>query len=79
VLPGLHRYDEAANAAARRRGRVWLAAAAAVGVAALQYAGVRLDFLAIGIAVVGMVLTAVSVPRLLPPGTLRFRRGLPTW
>jgi MFS family permease len=78
VLPGLHRYDEAANAAGRRRGRVWLAAAAAVGVAALQYAGVRLDFLAIGIAVVGVVLTAISVPRLLPQGTLRFRRGLPT-
>jgi MFS family permease len=79
VLPGLHRYDGAADIVnARRRGRAWLAAAAAAGVAALQFAGVRLDMLAVFVGLAGFVLVAASVPRLLPPGTLRFGRGLPT-
>ena len=51
---------------------------AGVGVGALQYAGQRLDTIAIGIAVAGLVALAVGLRPLLPAGTARLRRGLPT-
>jgi hypothetical protein len=44
----------------------------------LQYAGTRSDLLVAGLVVVGLALVVPSVPRLLPAGTLRLRRGLPT-
>ncbi len=61
-----------------RRGRKRLALAVAVGMGLLQVAGMRADVVAIGLAVVALVLLVPSVPRLLPRGTLRFGRGLPT-
>ncbi|MGB9376241.1 MAG: MFS transporter [Mycobacteriales bacterium] len=59
------------------RSRVLLAVAAALGVAALQYAGQDVRWLSIAPAVAGVVLLVVALPRLLPTGTLRLRRGLP--
>ena len=50
----------------------------AVGVACLQYAGQRLDRVGLFFAVAGLALVAPTVRRLLPAGTLRFARGLPT-
>ncbi len=61
-----------------RVGRKRAALMVAAGVACLQYAGQRLDLLGAGIAAVGFVLLVPSLHRLLPRGTLRFARGLPT-
>jgi MFS family permease len=62
----------------RRRGRKRLALAAALGAVLLQYAGQRLDWSSLALLVVAALLLAASVPRLMPAGTLRVRRGLPT-
>jgi MFS family permease len=88
VLPRLGRFEGASavdmpagapgrtrSAGARRRG---LALAAAAGAAVLQYAGQHLVWSSVLVAVAGLALLAPSVPRLLPPGSLRFARGLPT-
>ncbi|HSK26884.1 MAG TPA: MFS transporter [Jiangellales bacterium] len=61
-----------------RRGRLRLALAAAAGMGLLQYAGQRRDLVAVGLLVVALSLVVPTVPRLLPRGTLRFARGLPT-
>lgn len=57
--------------------RVLLAVAAAAGVALLQYSGQDLRWLSLAPAAGGAVLLALALPRLLPRGTLRLRRGLP--
>lgn len=66
----------------RRPGRVRLALAVAVGAAGVQYAGQRAErsdwAVAATALVVGLVLLVPSVHRLLPPGTLRLHRGLPS-
>ncbi|GAB3436599.1 MFS transporter [Flindersiella endophytica] len=62
---------------ARRAGRKRLALAAAIGIGLLQYAGQELRWWSLAVLAVGLVLLVPSLPRLLPPGTLRFRRGLP--
>lgn len=69
-----------AGSAAERTGtgRLWWAGAASVGVALMSLGSQNHDvtgYLMIG---VGVAAVLVSGPRLLPPGTLRARRGLPT-
>lgn len=59
-------------------GRKRRAFLAAVGLALLQAGGQLLDLVGLGLAVVGVLLLVLSVPRLLPAGALRLRRGLPT-
>jgi len=59
---------------------VWAAGLLAVAAAMLQLAGQRLDWLSVGL-VVGLVIGGiaallVALPPLMPPGFLRFRRGL---
>jgi len=61
-----------------RSGRRRAAAMVAAGVAGLQYAGQRLDALGAALGVAGVGLLAPSLHRLLPAGTLRLARGLPT-
>jgi MFS family permease len=51
---------------------------AGVGVAMLQYAGQRLDLVALPLFLAGAAMLAVGVPKLLPRGTFSARRGLPT-
>lgn len=63
---------------APRPGRKWLALAVAVGIGLLQYAGQEPRWWTLALAVVGVVLLLPNLPKLLPPGTLRFRRGLPS-
>ena len=63
--------------AATIQSRLLPAAAAALGVALLQLAGQRLDAWSWPILGVAAVLLVPSIPRLLPSGTLRARRGLP--
>jgi MFS family permease len=79
ALPELRAYDgPPPDGPTVRKGRLRLAAAAAVGAGVLQAAGLRRDAVAIGMVVVALVLLVPSVPRLLPAGTLRLGRGLPT-
>ncbi|MFJ1587370.1 MFS transporter [Streptomyces sp. NPDC088197] len=58
--------------------RIWYAVALATGAALLQYAGQDISPLSVIPAVAGIVLLVPSALRLLPPGTFRAVRGLPT-
>lgn len=79
ALPQVRAYDgPPPDGPTLRRGRLRLAAAAAVGVGLLQAAGLQRDAGTIVLVGVAVVLLVPSVPRLLPAGTLRLRRGLPT-
>lgn len=73
--------DQGSGAPPQRR-RLVAAVGTAVGAGLLQYAGEGLGRLpgvvGTGLAVTGLVLLVVSVPHLLPRGTLRLARGLPT-
>ncbi|HTY71859.1 MAG TPA: MFS transporter [Actinomycetes bacterium] len=62
----------------RRAGRTRLALAVAAGAAALQVAGTRVDAWSVPLLVTGVALLLLALPRLLPGGALRLRRGLPT-
>ena len=55
---------------------LWAAALLCAATAALQLAGQRLDWIGLGLLVVGLALLLISLPQLMPPGFLRFRRGL---
>ena len=66
----------AEDASGLRPAPVWAAAAVALAAAALQAAGQRLDVWAVGLLVVAIVLLALGLPRLMPPGFLRLGRGL---
>jgi MFS family permease len=70
-LPAASSDDRAA------RSRVGWALLAGLGIALLQYAGQRLDALAVPVAVAGVAALALGLRPLLPPGTVRARRGLP--
>jgi MFS family permease len=59
-------------------GRKLAALMVAVGLACLQYGAQRLDRVGLLFAVAGVLLVAPTIRRLLPAGTLRFARGLPT-
>jgi MFS family permease len=63
------------SAVTRRTG---LAVGTALGMALLQYAGVRLDLVAVALVGVALALLVPTVPKLLPRGTLRAAGGLPT-
>lgn len=56
---------------------LWAAAVVAVAAAALQYAGQRLDWLAVGFLAAGLAGLLLGLPQLMPAGFLRLRRGLP--
>jgi MFS family permease len=65
------------DGAPRRRSNAPWALLAGAGIAALQYAGQRLDLAAVGLAVLGAVALASALRRLLPRGTVRARPGIP--
>jgi MFS family permease len=77
VLPALRRFGTPDGATVPASARRWWALLAGVGISALQYAGQRLDLLAVGIAVAGGAALVAGLGRLLPPGTARARPGLP--
>lgn len=65
----------------RRRSRVPAAVVAAAGAGLLQYGGQALTgplVVAVPLVVAGLGLLTYGVPRLLPPGSFRLGRGLPT-
>lgn len=80
VAPSLRRLRPPAPASAGRGDRRrWPAAVAlAVGIALLQLAGERLSLLSLLPLGGGLALVALGLPRLLPAGTLRLGRGIPT-
>jgi MFS family permease len=55
---------------------LWAAGLVAVAAAAIQLAGQRLDWIALGLLVVGVAGLVVGLPRLMPPGFPRLGRGL---
>jgi MFS family permease len=90
VLPALRRLPSAAGSTApgrqsprttpemaNRPAPLWAAAVVAVAAAVLQYAGQRLDLVSLPLVVVGLAALLIGLPRLMPRGFLRLRRGLP--
>ena len=61
---------------AQRPAPLWAAGLVCLATAALQLAGQRLDWIGLGLLVGGLAMLLVSLPQLMPPGFLRFRRGL---
>jgi MFS family permease len=55
---------------------LWAAGVVALAAAAIQLAGQRLDLVAIGLFAAGVIGLGLSLPRLMPPGFLRWRPGL---
>jgi len=84
MLPALRRaaaggpHEGGAGPARMDRGRIGLAAALSAGAALLQYAGQDLRPVSAAPAVVGAALLVPAALRLLPHGTFRAVRGLPT-
>lgn len=79
LLPTLARMIRDQPAAAKTRARpqaMWAAGVVALAAAAIQLAGQRLDWLALGLAAAGLAGLLVGLPRLMPAGFLRMRRGL---
>jgi MFS family permease len=77
VLPAVRGLAVPGPGAVSAPARRWWATLAGAGIAALQYAGQRLDLLAVGIAIAGTAALAAGLRRLLPPGSVRARPGLP--
>lgn len=77
MLPRLRVIAPAELGGVSRR-RVVPAVCVALGVACLQYAGQRLDVLSLPLVAVAGLLLVPGLPRLLPSGIFRVRRGLPT-
>ena len=48
----------------------------ALAAASIQLAGQRLDLVAAALFAVGLVGLLIALPRLMPPGFLRWRRGI---
>ena len=78
VLPALRALPVPDEAGTPDPARRWWAALAGLGIAALQYAGQRLDGLSVLLAVVGLAAVVAGLRPLLPAGTARAARGLPT-
>lgn len=55
---------------------IWAAGAAALGAALIQYAGHRLDLIAIPVAAAGVAALGLALPAIMPAGFLRARPGL---
>jgi MFS family permease len=77
LLPALRRFGVPEGVPTPASARRWWALLAGLGVAALQYAGQRLDLLALGIALVGTAVLVVGLRPLLPVGTVQLHSGLP--
>src|SRR5215211_8316382 len=68
--------DAAQNPASQKPAPLSAAAMLCLATAALQLAGQRLGWVGLGLLMVGLAMLLVALPQLMPPGFLRFRRGL---
>ncbi|KOG86583.1 MFS transporter [Streptomyces varsoviensis] len=78
MLPALRKLPPGEYTAAMNRRRILLALAVAVGAGLLQYAGRDLTWLSLLPAAAGLALLVPGILRLLPKGTFRAARGLPS-
>lgn len=78
MLPALRKLPPRRDDEGMDRRRILLALAVAAGAGLLQYAAQRRDWVAVLPAVVGLVLLVPAIVRLLPKGTFRAARGLPS-
>jgi MFS family permease len=80
VVPVVRRLPPPSHetSAPARKGLVLAAVGAAVGVAAITAGAQQLDWVSAPVIAVGLVLTVLAVRRLLPKGTFRAGRGLPS-
>ena len=78
VAPAVRTLGPAAERKAARRGTTAAAVGAAVGVAALSWAGQRPDAVGAVVAAAAVVVLAPSLRVLLPHGVFRAGRGIPT-
>jgi MFS family permease len=76
LLRVMHSYQPPSDTNAQRPAPLWAAGLLAVAAATLQFAGQRLDRVAIGLLIGGLAALLVALPPLMPPGFLRFHRGL---
>jgi MFS family permease len=79
ALPSLLRLNRLArpgNDPRQKPAPLWAAGLLCAATAALQLAGQRLDWIGLGLLACGLAFLVVALPRLMPPGFLRFRRGL---
>ncbi|WP_171171067.1 MFS transporter [Streptomyces sp. I05A-00742] len=78
MLPALRKLPRTDRGGSVDRRRILLALAVAGGAGLLQYAGQDRSWLALVPAVAGLALLAPSIVRLVPRGTFRAARGLPS-
>ncbi|MGK5639556.1 MFS transporter [Streptomyces sp. URMC 126] len=78
MLPALRKLPRDDRGGAVDRRRVLLALAVAGGAGLLQYAGQDRTWIALAPAAAGLALLAPSIVRLVPKGTFRAARGLPS-
>ncbi|MFE7114502.1 MFS transporter [Streptomyces sp. NPDC057654] len=78
MLPALRKLPPGEHTAAMDRRRILLALAVAAGAGLLQYAGRDLAWLSLLPAAAGLALLVPGILRLLPKGTFRAARGLPS-
>ena len=80
ALPSLRRmirrHQAGSNEVTRKPAPLWAAAMLCVATASLQLAGQRLDWAGLGLLIAGLAMLLAALPQLMPPGFLRFRRGL---
>ncbi len=80
ALPSLRRmirrHQTGSSDATQKPAPLWAAALLCLATAALQLAGQRLDWIGLGLLIGGLLMLLVSLPQLMPPGFLKFRRGL---
>jgi MFS family permease len=80
ALPSLRRmigqYRPPSGDTNQKPAPLWAAALLCVATAALQLAGQRLDWIGLALLICGLAMLLVALPRLMPPGFIRFRRGL---
>jgi MFS family permease len=72
----LRNFRPAAEPSATRPAPMWAAALVAAAAAALQLAGQRLDLWSLPLLVAGLAGIALGLPRLMPAGFFRIRRGI---
>ncbi|MFH8370323.1 MFS transporter [Streptomyces sp. NPDC018031] len=78
MLPALRKLPPGDRTPAMNRGRILLALAVAAGAGLLQYAAQDIGWLSLLPATAGLALLVPCVLRLLPRGTFRAARGLPS-
>ncbi|MFF8815992.1 MFS transporter [Streptomyces pactum] len=78
MLPALRKLPAGDRTPAMNRGRILLALAVAAGAGLLQYAAQDIGWLSLVPAALGLALLVPCILRLLPRGTFRAARGLPS-